>query len=101
MGKKLYELSFEHRIRIKYMIFGWVSALSMIGIVNLFGLIGDYIFFTIGQSPFEPIKSIDAVWSILTPLAVWLWYSKAKPTKHPHLNETVGLKEDYDRVKEL
>lgn len=104
-NEKLYDMPFERRIRIKYMSFGLVTGLSMVGVLALLDMIG-----LIVASMFVPIEAFEiklkgvinfAVFALFAPLAWWMWYSKAKPKRHPELNETVGLKDDYDRVKTL
>lgn len=97
----LYDESFEKRIRIKYFALGLILGLTVIGVMGFMDLITTVIVHT----AYPPSYDIDdyhggvySVFLIFAPLAYYLWYSRAKPKKHPHLNETVGLKDDWDRV---
>lgn len=98
-------MPFEKRIRIKYMLFGLVSGMSIVGVLALIE--------TISLIVMNMIVPIDAymiklkgvipfsIYALFVPLAYWLWHSRAKPRNHPELDETVGLKTDYDKVKGL
>lgn len=105
MGKSLYDLPFEMRIRQKYLLFGLVLGISMVGVLGIVGILGDIIMPSIMSKPINTaeIKAQFpyAMFVIMLPLVYWMWYSKQTPRKHPELNERVGLKDDWDRVSKI
>lgn len=102
---KLYDLPFENRIRQKYLIFGVVLGFTGLAILLVITrAISELIQFLFPQ--YYKIQNTDIIgflipFMMFIPLLYYMWYSKAKPRKHPHLNETVGLKDDWDKVQKL
>ena len=106
----LYDLPFEQRIRIKYFILGACLGMSFIGFIFFVGGITGYATrLFIMNEPLNPEVekwilrdiSLFGVMLLFIPLALILWYSKSKPKKYEHLNETVGLKSDWEKVKDI
>lgn len=99
----LYDLPFEYRIRIKYMTFGLLLGISGLAfLVVVPDITIRVLSYAFPQSiTYDNHNHIGLMLPFLLfiPLVYFLWYSKAKPKSHPELDETVGLKTDYDRVK--
>lgn len=108
---KLYDLPFEQRIRQKYLIFGialgmlivsislFISGLAQI-VMKTLDIIPDNYQTTLGYD-ITMVMGFGLSLIMLIPFLHFAWYSKSKPKKHPHLNETIGLKDDWDKVKRL
>lgn len=101
MGKNLYDESFEKRIRIKYFMLGATLSLSFVGLLGLIGITSQIVISIIMDIPLEikgNVHMMYAPFALFIPLAYFMWFSKAKPIKHPD-KEIIGLKDDWDKVR--
>jgi len=103
---KLSELSYDKRIRQKYIMFGVVLGITFMIFVGIIPIgLGGILRLTVFSQ--ETIISLQE-YIIMTILSFilfgvcilgcwWMWYTKSKMKNHPELEE-IGLKWDYEKV---
>lgn len=107
---KLYDMPFEKRIRHKYLYFGMILGMTGFnGLMFTSGLTSYLIRVYVYAVPIETNyeqwilnqTTLYGIFLFLIPLLYFMWYSKAKPKNHQELNETIGLKDDWDKVNKI
>lgn len=110
----MYDLPFEKRIRIKYTILGalfvcvGITFLAMVGntlTIVLMNVFPD----SLSEKGWQTTLNYQWNQFILSAmgftgsgiLLAVVWFDNSKPKKHPELDETVGLKSDWDKVNSI
>lgn len=105
--KKLGERPFEYRIRVKYLMLGFLigsMTLALALFVDIGIVVKNYFYPELERTETDIALRNVVLGGILliffAPLAYFLWYSKKPPKKYPN-NEPVGLKWDWEKVKDI